>query len=62
MRRAILLGASGSIGQQALDVIEGSDIEVVALSVYSNIDALREYLKDHKPKAVYSKKYPCRLI
>ncbi len=58
MRRAILLGASGSIGQQVIDVVAGSDIEIVALSVYHDIEALRTYLKDHSPKAAYAKTIP----
>ncbi len=62
MRRAILLGASGSIGQQALDVIEDSNIEIVALSVYGNIEVLRNYLKQHKPQALYAKTIPDDLI
>ena len=41
MRRVLILGSTGSIGTQALDVIEASDeIEVVGLSAGSNFEVL----------------------
>lgn len=60
MRKVILLGASGSIGKQTLDIIEDhrSEIEVVALSVGYNIDFLRSYLKDHDILCAYAIKVP----
>ena len=60
MRKVILLGASGSIGKQTLDIIEDhrSEIEVVALSVGHNIDFLRSYLKDHDILCAYAIKVP----
>lgn len=60
MRKVILLGASGSIGKQTLDIIEDhrSEIEVVALSVGYNIDFLRCYLKDHDIRWAYAIKVP----
>ncbi len=56
MRRAILLGASGSIGKQTIDILKGQDdIVLVAVSVYEHSDILDELLKDQNIKAVYMK-------
>jgi 1-deoxy-D-xylulose-5-phosphate reductoisomerase len=41
MRRVLILGSTGSIGTQALDVVEASDeLEVVGLSAGTNFEAL----------------------
>jgi 1-deoxy-D-xylulose-5-phosphate reductoisomerase len=41
MRRVIILGSTGSIGEQALDVVGRSDeLEVVGLSAHADFDAL----------------------
>lgn len=47
MKRIVLLGASGSIGLQTIDVVEQhpDEFEIVGLSVGKNIDVLREILK-----------------
>ncbi len=52
-RKIIILGATGSIGTQALDVAgEYSDlVEVVALSAHSNADALFELARKYPVKA-----------
>jgi 1-deoxy-D-xylulose-5-phosphate reductoisomerase len=43
VRRIAIIGSTGSIGTQALDVVEGSpELEVVALGAGSNADLLRE--------------------
>ncbi len=43
MRRVIILGSTGSIGTQALDVVErSSELEVVGLSASTNVDQLLE--------------------
>src|SRR4051794_15214393 len=43
MRRVIILGSTGSIGEQALDVVGRSDdLEVVGLSAHADFDALIE--------------------
>ena len=47
MKRIVLLGASGSIGLQTIDVVEQhpDEFEIVGLSVGKNISVLREILK-----------------
>lgn len=47
MKRIVLLGASGSIGLQTIDVVEQhpDEFEIVGLSVGKNIDVLRDILK-----------------
>ncbi|MBR2825769.1 MAG: 1-deoxy-D-xylulose-5-phosphate reductoisomerase [Solobacterium sp.] len=49
MKRIVLLGASGSIGLQTMDVVEQhpDEFEVVGLSVGQNIPALRQILRKH---------------
>lgn len=54
MKRLVLLGASGSIGTQTMDVVlQHPDLfEIVALSVGRNIEKLKEILSVIHPKAV----------
>ena len=48
-----ILGSTGSIGTQALDLIRNNDnFKVLYLSAYSNIDLLIEQIKEFKPKFV----------
>ena len=49
MKRIVLLGASGSIGLQTMDVVEQhpDEFQVVGLSVGQNIPALRQILRKH---------------
>jgi 1-deoxy-D-xylulose-5-phosphate reductoisomerase len=49
-----LLGATGSIGQQTLDVIQQhpNDFKLVAMSVGKNIDLARKMIAQHKPELV----------
>ena len=49
MKRIVLLGASGSIGLQTMDVVEQhpDEFQVVGLSVGQNIPALRQVLRKH---------------
>ena len=59
MRKISILGSTGSIGKQTLDVVrENRDkFEVVAISANSSIDLLLEQIVEFKPKyvAVYQK-------
>jgi len=48
VRRILIVGSTGSIGTQALDVISGSDdLEVVGLAAYSNFELLLEQAEAH---------------
>lgn len=68
MKRILLLGASGSIGKQAIDVIKEHthDLELVGAGVGKNVDFLRELLEKFELRFAYSidriveleKKYP----
>ena len=54
MKRILLLGASGSIGQQTIDIANKhpEDYEIVALSVGNNLPFLIDILKEGKIKRV----------
>lgn len=53
MRKIAILGSTGSIGTQTLDVVrEHGDIEVVALSCGRNIRLVEEQVREFKPKLV----------
>ena len=56
MRKISILGSTGSIGRQALEVIEKlpEQFEVVALAAGSNTELLNEQIKKFKPKYAYS--------
>ena len=57
MRRKIsILGSTGSIGRQALEVIEKLDdkFEIIALTGGSNTDLLNQQIEKFKPKYAYS--------
>ena len=51
-RKISILGSTGSIGRQALEVIEklNDKFEVIALSAGNNINLLNEQIKKFKPK------------
>ena len=53
MKKISVLGSTGSIGTQCLDIIRyNKDIEVVALAAGSNIGLLKEQIKEFAPKYV----------
>ncbi len=57
MKKILILGSSGSIGTQVLDVVDNSKtsdmvIEVAGLSVDSSIDIIFQQIKKYNPKAV----------
>ncbi len=58
--RIALLGSTGSIGRQTLDVIERHPdaFEVVALAAGKNLDLLGEQVRRHRPKLVVSSAEP----
>ncbi|RDY25186.1 1-deoxy-D-xylulose-5-phosphate reductoisomerase [Romboutsia weinsteinii] len=65
MKKISILGSTGSIGTQTLDVVrENRDkFEVVAISANSSVDLLLEQIKEFKPKyvAVYNENSAMRL-
>lgn len=53
MRNLVILGSTGSIGTQALDVISrDSEMRVVGLSVHSSIERLKEQVEKFHPRRV----------
>ena len=51
-KNIILLGSTGSIGTQTLDVCEKHNINVVALSANKNTELLREQIRKFRPEYV----------
>ena len=60
MKKISILGSTGSIGKQTLDVVrEHKDkFEVIAISANSSVDLLLKQIKEFTPKyvAVYNEK------
>jgi len=52
MKRITLLGSTGSIGTQALEVIEGLGYSVAALTAHSDAKLLEAQARKFHPKAV----------
>lgn len=53
MRRLVILGSTGSIGTQTIDVIEGDpEIQVTGLAVYGSIEQLKAQVEKLHPEAV----------
>lgn len=53
MKKIAILGSTGSIGTQTLEIVrEQGDIQVVALSAGGNIDLLEKQMREFKPKFV----------
>ena len=49
-KRLSILGSTGSIGTQSLDVAEKRDYEVIALTADSNADLLEQQIRKYRPK------------
>ena len=52
MEKISILGSTGSIGRQALDIINSDEIDVVAIACGRNIELLSEQIERFKPKLV----------
>ena len=52
MKKISILGSTGSIGRQVLDIINSDEIDVVALACGRNIELLSEQIEHFKPKLV----------
>ncbi len=50
MRRISILGSTGSIGTQALDVVDGLDVQVVALAAHHNVELLESQIRKYHPQ------------
>lgn len=57
-KKISILGSTGSIGRQALEVIDKlqDKFEIIALTAGSNIELLNEQIKKFKPKYAYAEK------
>ncbi len=56
VKRVAILGSTGSIGQQALDVVRAfpEKFQVIALAAGKSLGLLREQIREFKPKISYS--------
>ena len=55
MKKIFILGASGSIGENALSVIDSNkdNFELVGISVNRNVEKVNQVIKKHNPKYIY---------
>ena len=55
MKKIFILGASGSIGENALSVIDSNkeNFELVGISVNRNVEKANKIIKKHNPKYIY---------
>ena len=51
-KKITLLGSTGSIGTQSLDVIRAQGYEVFGLSAHSHVDKILEQVEEFHPKYV----------
>ena len=51
-KKVVILGSTGSIGRNALQVIDalGPEYEVIALSAHTSLDRLAEQAEKYKPQ------------
>ena len=53
MKKIAILGSTGSIGTQTLEVVrENGDIEVLGLAAGNNIELLEKQIREFKPRVV----------
>ena len=52
MKKLIILGSTGSIGTQSLDVARKHNFKVDALAASSNIELLEQQIREFKPQTV----------
>lgn len=51
-KKLSILGSTGSIGCQTLDVVRGLGLSVTALAAYQNIALLEKQIREFKPQLV----------
>ena len=64
MRNLAILGSTGSIGTQTLDIVsKNNDLKVISLSAYGNIELLEKQIRQYMPKlaCVYSEEKAAKL-
>ena len=60
MKKISILGVTGSIGTQTLDVVRNSDdIKIIGISANSSTEKMKEIIKEFKPKYVAMMKEEC---
>ena len=52
MKKVAILGSTGSIGTQALDVVDQHGMQVTAIAAAHNVKRLAEQAKKYHPEAV----------
>lgn len=54
MKKLIILGSTGSIGRQTLDVVRSlkEEFEIIGLTGYNNVSLLSKQIKEFRPKVV----------
>ena len=52
MKKLVVLGSTGSIGTQTLEIVEDKkdDFDILALAAYSNVSLMEEQIRKFKPK------------
>lgn len=50
MKNISILGSTGSIGTQSLDVIKKLGYNVIALTAYNHVDEIEKQIREYKPK------------
>ena len=50
MKRINLLGSTGSIGVQTLDVAREHGYKIESLAAYSNVDVIEKQIREFKPQ------------
>ena len=64
MKRISIIGSTGSIGTQALDVIENSsDMSVLAIAAYKNTELAEKQIRKFRPRvaAIFSEEHAALL-
>ena len=56
MKKIFILGASGSIGENALSVIDSNKekFELVGISVNRNVEKANQIIRNYNPKYIYT--------
>ena len=52
MKKITILGSTGSIGTQAIEICDKHGIEIIALAAYSNVTLLAKQAKEHNVKTL----------